>query len=50
MHIILQALSLFVVVQQGLKHPGHMWPARAFSEARNVFLEFWNTVINFYVI
>ena len=40
MHIILQALSLFVVVQQGLKHPGHMWPARAFSEARNVFLEF----------
>ena len=50
MHIILHALSLFVVVQQGFKHAGHMWPARVYCAARNVFLEFSNTVINFYVI
>ena len=40
MHTILHALCLFVVVQQRLKHAGHMWLARAFSEARNVSLEF----------
>jgi len=40
MHIILHALSLFVVVQQGLKHAGHMWPARTFCAARDAFVEF----------
>jgi len=35
-------LSCLVVLDQGLKHTGHMWSTRTFCAARDAFWEFSN--------